>query len=403
MADIRKRNGKNGIIYQVRYSTKSAKSGYAYKSFKTRKEALAFRENAGARADSAPRRADIRTVAQGVQKWLDICEKEGRNGREPVTKYTLANYEYRAAIINVYEWQSDLAELTKPDVVEFRSWLLKNYSRAVAGKVLTSFHSMIREMIERGVLQRDVAAGVTVAATSRYDEPIVIPSEREIQALLTAADRLANSRDQRVQQAWERYRPMLYLAVDSGMRPQEYLVVAQASLHEKGVEVNRALDGGSTEITVTKTRAGRRFIDVSSETLDMVRHYAEHQAVKNDYDLVFPTSTGSWQSVRNWRNRGFNRVCEEAGLMIEEEEDGEIIMKPKYRPYDLRHFYASMLIDQRVNLKRIQTLMGHRKIQTTLDVYGHLIERAEAAADERTSVLSFVKRAPCGESVAIAT
>jgi integrase len=259
---------------------------------------------------------------------------------------------------------------------------------------------MIREMIERGVLQRDVAAGVTVAATSRYDEPMVIPSEKEIQNLLAAADRLANSRDLRVQEAWERYRPMLYLAVDSGMRPQEYLAVAHASLRETGIEVDRALDGGNTEITVTKTRAGRRFLNVSTETLGMVRHYAEHHAVKNDYDLVFPTSTGSWQSVRNWRNRGFNRVCEEAGLMTEEEEDGEAVMKPKYRPYDLRHFYASMLIDQRVNLKRIQKLMGHTKIETTLNVYGHLIERAEASVDERASVLNFVKRAPCGESVA---
>jgi hypothetical protein len=51
-----------------------------------------------------------------------------------------------------------------------------------------------------------------------------------------------------------------------------------------------------------------------------------------------------------------------------------------------------MLIEQRVNLKRIQTLMGHRNIQTTLNVYGHLIERAEAVADKRTSVLSFVER-----------
>lgn len=51
-----------------------------------------------------------------------------------------------------------------------------------------------------------------------------------------------------------------------------------------------------------------------------------------------------------------------------------------------------MLIEQRVNLKRIQTLMGHRNIQTTLNVYGHLIERAEAVADKRTSVLSFVDR-----------
>ena len=89
--------------------------------------------------------------------------------------------------------------------------------------------------------------------------------------------------------------------------------------------------------------------------------------------------------------------------MVEEKEDGKTVMKPKYRPYDLRHFYASMLIDHRVNLKRIQTLMGHRNIETTLNVYGHLIERAEATADKRTSVLSFVQRSSCGESVAATT
>ena len=85
------------------------------------------------------------------------------------------------------------------------------------------------------------------------------------------------------------------------------------------------------------------------------------------------------------------------------EEEGKAVVRPKYKPYDLRHFYASMLIDQRVNLKRIQTLMGHRNIQTTLNVYGHLIERAEAASQERTSVLMSLKREYCGESVANVT
>jgi integrase len=82
------------------------------------------------------------------------------------------------------------------------------------------------------------------------------------------------------------------------------------------------------------------------------------------------------------------------------EEEGETVEQPKYKPYDLRHFYASMLIDQRVNLKRIQTLMGHRNIQTTLNVYGHLIERVETAAQERVSVLTTLKRTSCGASVA---
>ena len=159
-------------------------------------------------------------------------------------------------------------------------------------------------------------------------------------------------------------------------------------MKDTGVEVGRALEGGGTEITVTKTRAGRRFIDLSPETLAMVRRYGEHHAIKNAHDLVFPTSNGQWQSVRNW----FNRVCEEAGLVITEKEGGIAVERPKYKPYDLRHFYPSMLIDQRVNLKRIQTLMGHRSIQTTLNVYGHLIERAEMATQTRTSVLTCMGR-----------
>lgn len=88
--------------------------------------------------------------------------------------------------------------------------------------------------------------------------------------------------------------------------------------------------------------------------------------------------------------------------MVEEVVKGKKVKVPKYKPYDLRHFYASMLIDQRVNLKRIQTLMGHRSIETTLNVYGHLIERAETASETRISALSFVRRDPCGESVAAA-
>jgi integrase len=94
---------------------------------------------------------------------------------------------------------------------------------------------------------------------------------------------------------------------------REYLALARSSIKETGVEVDRALEGGGTEITVTKTRAGRRFIDIGAETLDVVRYYVKHHSTKSDYDLVFPTEEGRWQSIRNWRKRGFSRACEEAG------------------------------------------------------------------------------------------
>jgi integrase len=221
MSDIRKRTGKKGTTYQVRYPTSATKSGFAYKTFDTLKEARAFRENAAARADVGPANTML-NVSEGIRIWLDACEKEGRNGRSPVTTYTLKTYRYRARIIEEYAWDKPLNEMIAPDVVAFRSWLLRNQSRDQARKVLSYFHAMVLELVHRGLLAHDFVAGVRIQAKDRHAEPIRIPTEADIAALLSTADRLANSKNVQIARTWERYRPMLYLAVDSGMRPQEY-------------------------------------------------------------------------------------------------------------------------------------------------------------------------------------
>ena len=388
MADIRKRVGKKGTTYQVRYPSKATKSGYAYATFNTLKEARAFREDSRARKHSKPLSTEIVTIEDGMRKWLDVCEHEGRKGRDPVTAYTLKNYRYLTEITLRYNWAKDLHELTAPDIVEFRSWLLRNCPRDQARKTLSAFHSMILEMVSRGILPHDIAAGISVSGKSRYDSPVEIPSVRDVQALLAAADRLANSRNAQIQRTWERYRPMLYLAADSGMRPQEYIVLPRFNIDDHGVTVDRALERSGRKISVTKTPAGRRYIDLSPHTLEMITHYADKKVVPNAHDLVFPTKTGRWQSPSNWRNRGFCIACIEAGLIKRVMENGKIVEKPKYKPYDLRHFYASMLIDQRMNLKKIQHLMGHRDIQTTLNIYGHLIDKADADDDRHNGLLA---------------
>ena len=392
MSDIRKRNGSKGITYQVRYPDKASSTGYAYKTFATLKAARDFRESGEAKKIGAMLPGGgIVTVAEGIEKWLQVCEKEGRDGRDPVTTFTLKGYKYRARIINEYPWQKNLHELTAPDIIEFRSWLLKNYPRSMAHFVLSSFHSMILEMVFRGVLMHDVAARVAIRERSRYEEPVTIPSEKEVMELLAAADRLANSKNLQTQRTWERYRPILYLAIDSGMRPQEYLAVENAGVKDRGVQVSRAIERSGHKLSVPKTAAGRRFIDLSSEVYKMVRHYADHHAEPNRHHLIFPTSTGRWQMPENWRNRGFAGACLEAGLVTTEEVDGETVEKPKYVPYDLRHFYASVLIANRTDLKTIQTRMGHEDIKTTLNVYGHLLKRVPDESKASRGMLASIR------------
>lgn len=367
MADIRKRTRNDKTSYQVRYSAPGTKSGKAYKSFGTLKEAKAFVES-GAIQEVATAKSSKLTVSEATDEWLQICKNEGLNGREPVTHYTCQDYQYRTRFIHQYDWPKPMGSLTSPDIVEFRSWLLRQApSRVVASKVLSTLYSIFKEMALRGRISHNVVSGVSIRSESRYKQPAKIPTIDEIGELLASADRLANSKNVKIARAWRRYRPMLYLAVDSGMRPQEYLALPKPALHENGVYVEQAIDGGGGEITVTKTSAGRRFINLSSETLSMVRHYSETYVEKNLHDLVFPSESGRWQCRRNWQRRGFNVACLDAGLAGDEG-------KPLYRPYDLRHFFASMLIAKKTDLKRLQTLMGHSNIETTLNVYGHLIE-----------------------------
>ena len=401
MSDIRKRVGKKGTTYQVRYPSKAVTSGYAYATFATRKEALAFVESGKTKHQAPSSHPDIETVIQATDRWLKICEKEGLNGREPVTAYTYENYEYRAEFIKKYDWPKPVRELTAPDVVAFRSWLLSSdISRVLATKVLSSFQSVMKEMTIRGVLAHNVASGICIRADSRYQVPVVIPSKQDVIALLRAADDLANEKNQTIAKAWRRYRPMLYLAADSGMRPQEYIALSKTAVKDNGVYIDRAVDGSGQEITVTKTPAGRRFIDLSPQTVSMIRHYADKLATESAHDLVFPAANGRWLSRRNWQRRGFNVACEKAGLIEVVEENGDKVERPKFRPYDLRHFYASMLIEKKTNLKKIQTLMGHSNIETTLNVYGHLLDDDDDDKSKGAGLIGQLIPNSCGESVA---
>jgi integrase len=81
---------------------------------------------------------------------------------------------------------------------------------------------------------------------------------------------------------------------------------------------------------------------------------------KSELDLVFCNKEGKPVDPDNMVKREFHQVLKRANLR-------------KIRFHDLRHTFASLLIDQGENIKFIQMQMGHSSAKTTLDRYGHLI------------------------------
>lgn len=51
--------------------------------------------------------------------------------------------------------------------------------------------------------------------------------------------------------------------------------------------------------------------------------------------------------------------------------------------HECRHTFASLLIDAGANPEAVQTFMGHSKIQTTFDIYGHLLPGSHDEVRER--------------------
>lgn len=74
-------------------------------------------------------------------------------------------------------------------------------------------------------------------------------------------------------------------------------------------------------------------------------------------------------------NRAFQSIIE---TYNKEEEDRayfsgrEPILLPKFTPHELRHTYCTRMADDGMDVKVLQTLMGHANITTTMEVYRHM-------------------------------
>ncbi|MGB3539108.1 MAG: site-specific integrase [Mesorhizobium sp.] len=407
MADITKKIGKKGTSYQVRYATKARPSGYGYRTFPTLKEAREFRENSTEhkRARSG---SDIRTVPAAIEKWLDVCEKIGRDGREKVEPETLKDYERRAAVMREYDWNKPLDQMRSSDAVEFRNWLLENKSRDLARRTLSSFHSVIIEMKRLDKVDSDFAAGVTIRSDGRYenDEEVEIPSDDEVSDLLAAADAMVKKNDY-MEKCWARYQPLIYLAAFSGMRPSEYRGLPWSSVSKGQIQVRQRADKTGI-IGPVKSKAGRRTLVIPTLVTDLIFEWQE-RCPKSEAGLVFPTDTGKPIALNNFVAGAWNPLLREAGLFVADMHEGKPVMRdgkpverPKYSPYCLRHYTASKLIEKNKDAKYIQSFMGHSDIKITYNVYGHLMKGRDTVhrqiADEIAhELLNRVRR---GSSVA---
>lgn len=123
-----------------------------------------------------------------------------------------------------------------------------------------------------------------------------------------------------------------------------------------------------------KTASSRRIIKLPHELTEKLRDFLAWQ---NDYkaklgtkwvecDRLFTKTDGSPMGMRQ-PYRYFERFCERTGMRF-------------VNIHSFRHFNASILIMNGVDVRTVQGCLGHSSATTTLNIYAHSFQEAQARA-----------------------
>ncbi|MBX3181941.1 MAG: tyrosine recombinase [Polyangiaceae bacterium] len=273
-------------------------------------------------------RHTIAAYGRDLSKWCEFV------GERAVSDLAQGDAELVAA------WQRDLS--------------LAGLSARSTARHLSALRGLVRFGIREGLLDRDFTARLArPRVRQRLPQPL---SEHELRALLDAPseDTPAGLRD----------RAMLALTYAAGLRVSE-LVHLQLTDLDRQRGVVSALGKGEK----------RRLVPIAGLALDRLEQHlmARPNPQKKSAQLknwVFPSPRGGpltrqafWKIVR--------RHALAAGLAT------------RVHPHQLRHSFATHLLEGGADLRSVQTLLGHADISTT-EIYTHITRDHVRAAHRRS-------------------
>lgn len=126
-------------------------------------------------------------------------------------------------------------------------------------------------------------------------------------------------------------------------------------------------------LTYLKTDSAYREVVLMDELSKKLAAHKLASPFSRDEDFVLASETGTAYNPRNLAQRGLDKATDNAGI------EGVTL-------HVLRHTFASILIQQGRDVLYVSRQMGHKRPSVTLDVYGHLFDRAKQAEDHRSAL-----------------
>jgi len=305
------------------------------------------------------------TVSQYLDSWLDAIE----HSVKPRSHHSYAGVIRRD--VTPTFGRIVLSKLTAQHVQCLYADKLK---AGLSPTTVRHMHAVIHKALDNAVrldlVQRNVADLVQPPRVKRLEMATL--SSEQSRLLLEAAN-------------GERFEALVVLAVMTGMRIGELLGLrwSDVDVDVSTLRVERTLHviGGTLFFAEPKTELSRRRLLLPVRALRALIEHRERQRSEqdrlgeawNDLDLVFPNRIGRPEDPRSFTRREFEPLLRKAGL-------------PHIRFHDLRHTAATLLLEEGINPKVVQEMLGHAHISITLGLYAHatpkMLQTAARKMDE---------------------
>jgi len=294
-------------------------------------------------------------------EWIDFWYKYFSSPKlRPTTQATYENRIYGHIIPSV--GKIPLSKLTQNDLQQFYAKLKRTGRKVnvelkgtgVSDRMVRSCHALCRSSLEKaveeGLITRNPSIGCKLPPKKNGEMKVL--TQNEIVRLLNQAYD-------------EGYYEMFLLELTTGMRRGEILGLKWRDLNLETGELNIKRQLTTKGISVPKTKSSIRTVLLPPDMLDLLREMKKTAK----YDWIFPSP------VKEGEPRNPTAITKRFRIMLERAHCKHV------RFHDLRHTFATMALENGMDVKTLSAMIGHVSSETTLNIYSHVTDtmRAQAA------------------------
>ena len=253
--------------------------------------------------------------------------------------------------------QSDLQQFYAREKANGRKIRVETYGTGLSDRIIRAIHANCRSALEKAVQEGLIKINPAIGCK--------LPPKKSREMKVLTQDEIIRFLNQAKE---EDYYELFLLELATGMRRGEILALKWSDLNFKTGElrIERQVNviRGEAIISEPKTKSSIRTAILPPALLKILLKYKKNI----DSKWIFPspideTKPRNPPAVR----KRLQLILERAGC-------------PKIRFHDLRHTFATLALENGMDIKSLSAMLGHISSETTIDIYSHVTDNMRQQA-----------------------